>query len=61
MKNDFRRMEDEMNKLNTTLSTVTDYSDKISVALQEKRQHIAKLSGVHTLLRKVSAFYVEHL
>ena len=53
MKNDFRRMEDEMNKLDSTLSTVMEFSDKVSGALQEKRGHISKLSGVHILLQKV--------
>ena len=53
MKNDFHRMEDEMGKLDSTLSTVMDFSDKVSSALQEKREQIAKLSGVHILLQKV--------
>ena len=46
-------MEDEMGKLDKTLSTVMDFSDKVSDALQEKREQISKLSGVHILLQKV--------
>ena len=53
MKNDFRKMEDEMNKLDTTLSSVTDYSNKINTTLHDKRAQISKLAGVHTLLHKV--------
>ena len=53
MKNDFHRMEDEMGKLDKTLSTVMDFSDKVSNALQDKREQISKLSGVHILLQKV--------
>lgn len=53
MKNDFRKMEDEMNKLDTTLNSVTDYSNKINAALHDKRAQISKLAGVHTLLHKV--------
>jgi len=53
MKNDFRKMEDEMNKLDTTLTSVTEFSDKVNTALHEKRSHISQLSGVHTLLHKV--------
>ena len=53
MKNDFRKMEDEMNKLDTTLLSVTTFSDKVNTTLHEKRSHIAQLSGVHTLLHKV--------
>lgn len=46
-------MEDEMNKLDTTLNSVTDYSNKINTALYDKRAQISKLAGVHTLLHKV--------
>ena len=54
MKNDFHRMEDEMGKLDRTLSTVMEFSDKVSNALQEKREQISQLSGVHILLQKVN-------
>ena len=54
MKNDFHRMEDEMGKLDRTLSTVMEFSDKVSSALQEKRGQISQLSGVHILLQKVT-------
>ena len=53
MKHDFKKMEDEMDKLANNMSAITEFSDKISGTLQEKRQHITKLSGVHTLLKKV--------
>lgn len=58
MKNDFRKMEDEMSKLDTTLNSVTEYSDKVNTALQDKRTQISQLSGVHTLLHKVTAEYI---
>eukprot|EP00112_Aurelia_sp_Birch-Aquarium-sp1_P006498 Seg1716.21 transcript_id=Seg1716.21/GoldUCD/mRNA.D3Y31 product="Vacuolar protein sorting-associated protein 51" protein_id=Seg1716.21/GoldUCD/D3Y31 len=57
MKNDFHRMEDEMGKLDSTLSTVMDFSDKVSSALQEKREQISKLSGVHILLQKLQFLF----
>jgi len=57
MKNDFHRMEDEMGKLDKTLSTVMDFSDKVSDALQEKREQISKLSGVHILLQKLQFLF----
>lgn len=57
MKNDFRKMEDEMTKLDTTLSSVTEFSDKVNSALHEKRSHIAQLSGVHTLLHKLQFLF----
>ena len=53
MKHDFKKMEDEMDKLAFNMSAITDFSEKISSTLQEKRQQITKLSGVHSLLKKV--------
>ena len=57
MKNDFQKMENEMNKLDTTLSAVTEYSDKVNKALHDKRSQIAQLSGVHTLLHKLQFLF----
>ena len=53
MKHDFKKMEDEMDKLAANMSTITEFSEKITGTLQGKRQQITKLSGVHTLLKKV--------
>ena len=53
MKNDFRKMEDEMDHLATNMGDITEFSACISDTLQDRRQQIAKLSGVHTLLKKV--------
>jgi len=53
MKNDFKKMEDEMDLLATNMATITEFSAGISDTLQDRRQQITKLSGVHTLLKKV--------
>ena len=53
MKNDFRKMEDEMDLLATNMATITDFSGRISNTLQDRREQITKLSGVHMLLKKV--------
>ena len=53
MKNDFRKMEDEMDHLATNMAAITDFSASISSTLQDRRQQITKLSGVHLLLKKV--------
>ena len=53
MKNDFRKMEDEMDLLATNMETITDFSGRISNTLQDRREQITKLSGVHMLLKKV--------
>ena len=43
-----------MDKLRENMSTITEFSEKITGTLQGKRQQITKLSGVHTLLKKVN-------
>ena len=53
MKHDFKKMEEEMDKLAANMSTITEFSEKITGTLQGKRQQITKLSGVHALLKKV--------
>ena len=46
-------MEDEMDHLATNMASITEFSRHISDTLQDRRQHITKLSGVHMLLKKV--------
>ena len=58
MKHDFKKMEEEMDKLAANMSTITEFSEKITGTLQGKRQQITKLSGVHALLKKVLCFSV---
>uniref|UniRef100_A0A8C5R4B9 Vacuolar protein sorting-associated protein 51 homolog n=1 Tax=Leptobrachium leishanense TaxID=445787 RepID=A0A8C5R4B9_9ANUR len=57
MKNDFKKMEDEMDGLATNMAVITEFSATISSTLQERHQHITKLSGVHTLLRKLQFLF----
>ncbi|KAM8939112.1 vacuolar protein sorting-associated protein 51 homolog [Pelodytes ibericus] len=57
MKNDFKKMEDEMDGLATNMAVITEFSARISSTLQERHQHITKLSGVHTLLRKLQFLF----
>ncbi|XP_075693310.1 vacuolar protein sorting-associated protein 51 homolog isoform X2 [Rhinoderma darwinii] len=57
MKNDFKKMEDEMDGLATNMAVITEFSACISSTLQERHQHITKLSGVHTLLRKLQFLF----
>jgi hypothetical protein len=57
MKNDFKKMEEEMDNLSVKMSAITAFNDKISNTLQDKRLQITKLSGVHALLRKVCEFF----
>jgi len=53
MKNDFKKMEDEMDHLATNMAAITEFSGRISDTLQDRRGQITQLSGVHTLLKKV--------
>uniref|UniRef100_A0A1A8D584 Vacuolar protein sorting-associated protein 51 homolog n=1 Tax=Nothobranchius kadleci TaxID=1051664 RepID=A0A1A8D584_NOTKA len=57
MKNDFKKMEDEMDCLSTNMAAITDFSARISGTLQDQHAQITKLSGVHMLLRKLQFLF----
>uniref|UniRef100_A0A4W4FAP8 Vacuolar protein sorting-associated protein 51 homolog n=1 Tax=Electrophorus electricus TaxID=8005 RepID=A0A4W4FAP8_ELEEL len=57
MKNDFKKMEDEMDCLSTNMAAITEFSACISGTLQGQHAQISKLSGVHTLLRKLQFLF----
>uniref|UniRef100_A0A3B5QZD1 Vacuolar protein sorting-associated protein 51 homolog n=1 Tax=Xiphophorus maculatus TaxID=8083 RepID=A0A3B5QZD1_XIPMA len=57
MKNDFKKMEDEMDCLSANMAAITDFSASISSTLQDQHAQITKLSGVHTLLRKLQFLF----
>ncbi|XP_032388593.1 vacuolar protein sorting-associated protein 51 homolog [Etheostoma spectabile] len=57
MKNDFKKMEDEMDCLSANMSAITEFSACISGTLQDQHAQITKLSGVHTLLRKLQFLF----
>ncbi|GIY69203.1 vacuolar protein sorting-associated protein 51 homolog [Caerostris darwini] len=57
MKNDFKKMEEEMDCLSSNMSIITEFSGNISSTLQGRRQQISKLSGVHALLKKLQFLF----
>lgn len=57
MKNDFKKMEDEMDCLSANMAAITEFSARISGTLQDQHVQITKLSGVHTLLRKLQFLF----
>ncbi|KAK3521581.1 hypothetical protein QTP70_014773 [Hemibagrus guttatus] len=57
MKNDFKKMEDEMDCLSTNMAAITEFSAKISSTLQDQHTQITKLSGVHSLVRKLQFLF----
>ncbi|KAL5021768.1 hypothetical protein ScPMuIL_000923 [Solemya velum] len=57
MKNDFKKMEDEMDHLASNMAAITEFSARISDTLQDRRQQISKLSGVHSLLKKLQFLF----
>lgn len=57
MKNDFKKMEDEMDCLANNMASITEFSGRISSTLQDQHEQITKLSGVHTLLRKLQFLF----
>ncbi|KAJ9591233.1 hypothetical protein L9F63_002239 [Diploptera punctata] len=57
MKNDFKKMEDEMDLLAANMESITSFSEQISCTLQDTRQQITKLSGVHSLLKRLQFLF----
>lgn len=57
MKTDFKEMEDSMDLLAENMDSITSFSEKISSTLHGTRQQIAKLSSVHTLLKKLQFLF----
>ncbi|XP_061608691.1 vacuolar protein sorting-associated protein 51 homolog isoform X1 [Phyllopteryx taeniolatus] len=57
MKNDFKKMEDEMDCLSANMAAITDFSARISGTLEDQHAQITKLSGVHALLRKLQFLF----
>lgn len=45
MKNDFKKMEDEMDCLSANMAAITDFSARITGTLQDQHTQITKLSG----------------
>ncbi|XP_015929560.1 vacuolar protein sorting-associated protein 51 homolog [Parasteatoda tepidariorum] len=57
MKNDFKKMEEEMDGLSSNMEVITEFSGNISSTLQGRRQQITKLSGIHSLLKKLQFLF----
>lgn len=57
MKNDFKKMENEMDLLASNMASITSFSDQINSTLHDTREKISKLSGVHSLLQKLQFLF----
>jgi len=53
MRVDFRSMEDEMEQLASSMSSITTFSSQISEKLRTRRQDVARLSSAHSTLQKL--------
>ena len=53
MRVDFRSMEDEMDQLASSMSSITKFSSEISDKLRGGRQEVARLSSAHATLQKL--------
>lgn len=58
MKDDFQRLEDDMNRLNSRMAEISSASNSINGALADRKQQITKFCGVHHLLKKVLKYPV---
>ena len=57
MRQDFRHMEQEMEKLQLSMTTINDMSSQIDTALSPHKNKINKLASIHELLRKLQFLY----
>ncbi|XP_060520952.1 vacuolar protein sorting-associated protein 51 homolog [Cylas formicarius] len=57
MKDDFKQMETEMDLLESNMSSITSFSDKINANLKDTREKISQLSGIHTLLQRLQFLF----
>lgn len=57
MKSGLLKMEDEMETLSSRMAKITHFSSSITSTLHDRRQQITKLSGVHTLLKKLQFLF----
>lgn len=53
MKTDFKQMETEMESLAQKMNTITANSDRINSTLQDTRTQLTRLSGKHSLLKRL--------
>ena len=53
MRVDFRSMEEEMDQLATSMTSITAFSSNISDKLRVRRQEVARLSSTNTTLQKL--------
>jgi vacuolar protein sorting-associated protein 51 len=53
MKTDFKEMETEMNLLANRMGSITNFSESITNTLQDTRSQLTKLSGKHSLLKRL--------
>lgn len=53
MRSDFKKMEEEMENLVVKMADINGFNEEINSNFKDKRQEIAKLSGISNLLKKV--------
>eukprot|EP00088_Acartia_fossae_P012119 TRINITY_DN16216_c0_g1_i3.p1 TRINITY_DN16216_c0_g1~~TRINITY_DN16216_c0_g1_i3.p1 ORF type:complete len:783 (+),score=196.71 TRINITY_DN16216_c0_g1_i3:323-2350(+) len=53
MRVDFKSMEEEMDQLAESMSSITRFSNQISEKLRSRRQEVASLSATHSTLQKL--------
>ena len=53
MRVDFRSMEEEMDQLASSMTSITTFSSNISDKLRERRQEVARLSSANSTLQKL--------
>lgn len=57
MKNDFKKMEDEMENLVASMENITNFNDKINETFKDRREEMNKLNGVNVMLKKLQFLF----
>lgn len=57
MRNDFKKMEDEMENLVVKMAEINGFNESINSKFKDNRQEISKLSGISNLLKKLQFLF----
>ena len=54
MRNDFKKMEEEMEHLVISMGEITEFNEKVNLTFKERREEITRLNNTDNLLKKVN-------
>ena len=54
MRNDFKKMEEEMEHLVISMGEITEFNEKVNLTFKDRREEITRLNNTDNLLKKVN-------